>query len=440
MRCLLVTNQPRLSSGKLTVEILGGEPIYAPLDEELRAPSVDSALVRLTLGVAVAEAHGCSDIEFAVDSRSADELGGEAGFEVLEQIIKCGTKMGLEARFRCDAASPSLIAERPSSKPSGHHRLALFSGGLDCRLAIEMCRQAGDSVTALFVDYGQSNLPEENACVAETVRQWRSGYDMELGVRSIALSEFYGSLDFASGLLRSGEPLTMSNAAREYVPFRNSVFLALAIEQATRQGIPSIVTGSNAGDRTSPDNSAEYYRLWNAWLSLIGNESPRIDPVLLEVGNKTDVVAMAVRLGFDLSSTWTCHNGSPKESERTQCGTCAECLARASAFAAVGANDPVPTLGDRDSADPVGRDDLAGDSEQRPFLSVVLEIISEVVGFTIVDPDLHLGEAGVSSLKLVETVVTLEERLGVIVPDDAIVDGDFDTPRAICRIVAGNAS
>lgn len=440
MRCLFITDQPRLSSGKLVVEVLGGEPIYAPLDEDLRAPSVDSALVRLTLGVAVAEAHGCSDIEFVVDSRSADELGDESGFEVLGQIIKCGTKGGLEARFRCDAASASLLAERPSSKPRGHHRLALFSGGLDCRVAIEMCRQAGDSVTALFVDYGQSNLPEEYSCVAETVRHWRSSYDMELGVRSVALSEFYGNLDFASGLLRSGERLTMSNASREYVPFRNSVFLALAIEQATRQGVPSIVTGSNAGDRTSPDNSAEYYRLWNAWLSVIGNESPTIDPILLEVGNKTDVVAMAVRLGFDLSSTWTCHNGSPKKSERTQCGTCAECLARVSAFAAVGASDPVPTLCDGDSADPAGRDDLAGACEQRPLLGVVLEIVSEVVGFTIVDPDLRLGEAGVSSLALVEIVVTLEERLGVVVPDDAIVDGDFDTPRTICRTVNGYAS
>lgn len=220
--------------------------------------------------------------------------------------------------------------------------LNIFSGGLDCTVASYYLESVGIKQHYLFYDYGQNNISEERWCVDQQMIS-RKIEENEIHLNS-ELKSFFNNIKFSTGLL-SNTVITVENKEAEYVPFRNSLFIANALNSALSidKNISHIVTGSHLDDINSPDNSPNYYTVWNNLVKLSRKyDNFSILPILFKFGGKKEIVKLGSSLNVDFSKTWTCHNTSKSNEIHIQCGICNECKVRRAAFEYNNIIDPLP--------------------------------------------------------------------------------------------------
>ena len=129
----------------------------------------------------------------------------------------------------------------------------------------------------------------------------------------------------------SAQPIT-------YVPFRNSIFLMLALAWAEAKGACEVYYGAQAHDTYSGywDASPEYLPAVNALANL--NRMHKIQVVAPFVKMKKDeLLQLGLGLGTRYIHTMTCYNGVIPA-----CGTCPTCSDRIQAWRKIKRIDPVP--------------------------------------------------------------------------------------------------
>jgi 7-cyano-7-deazaguanine synthase len=214
--------------------------------------------------------------------------------------------------------------------------VALLSGGLDSMVAAAMAREAGFSILALTVDYGQRHRIELEAArrIAAEIGAVRHVV-LPLDLRSFGGSALTADIAVPKGGLTDEVPVT-------YVPARNTIFLSLALGWAEAAGAADIYIGVNALDYSGypdcrPDFVAAFERL-AALATRVGDEGGhfRIATPLLRM-TKADIVREAERLGLDAGLSWSCYDPAP---EGRHCGLCDSCRLRARGFEEAGVADP----------------------------------------------------------------------------------------------------
>ncbi|HYW15290.1 MAG TPA: 7-cyano-7-deazaguanine synthase QueC [Allosphingosinicella sp.] len=221
----------------------------------------------------------------------------------------------------------------PSTAPKA---VALLSGGLDSMVAAALAREAGFSLLALTVDYGQRHRVE-----LEAASRIAGGLGAERHVvLPLDLRAFGGSAltaDIAVPKDGVGEDIPIT-----YVPARNTIFLSLALGWAEAAGASDIYIGVNALDYSGypdcrPDFVAAFERL--ATLATRAGDQGghfRIATPLLRM-TKADIVREAARLGLDPGMSWSCYDPAPGA---RHCGLCDSCRLRAKGFEEAGLADP----------------------------------------------------------------------------------------------------
>ncbi|HTL55660.1 MAG TPA: acyl carrier protein [Candidatus Limnocylindrales bacterium] len=63
----------------------------------------------------------------------------------------------------------------------------------------------------------------------------------------------------------------------------------------------------------------------------------------------------------------------------------------------------------------------------------VIRLISEVGGIKIVPPDVRINEAGFSSVRVLDLLLTLEQEFDVRIPDEDFIAAG--TPRRIAELI-----
>jgi 7-cyano-7-deazaguanine synthase len=224
----------------------------------------------------------------------------------------------------------------PAIEPvSGLKAVVLLSGGLDSMVVSGLAREAGYTLNALTIDYNQRHHCEIEAAVA-IARDLQAAQHIVL---PLDLSEFGGSAltdDIAVPKkgVQPGVPVT-------YVPARNLIFLSLTLAWAEALGARDIFIGVNALDYSGypdcrPEFIADFAKLANlATKAGDQGESFTIHAPLQHLG-KADIVREGLRLGLDLSSSWSCYDPQP---DGVPCGLCDSCRLRAAGFAEAGAQD-----------------------------------------------------------------------------------------------------
>lgn len=208
--------------------------------------------------------------------------------------------------------------------------VCLISGGLDSAVSGAIARDEGYDVYGLFFDYDQKNIGHERFCATNLAA--RLGFAQLKEVALPYLRDFGGS-----ALFDKNQPLDATNFLAEYVPFRNSQFLAIATAWAEVLQARRIYIGSTGGDRVCPDNSKGYLQAFQEVIreGTLINKNITITAPLIDT-DKTGAVRIGSRLKVPFEYTWSCHN----EKEHA-CGQCSNCAARLRAFKAVGLTDPV---------------------------------------------------------------------------------------------------
>lgn len=127
-----------------------------------------------------------------------------------------------------------------------------------------------------------------------------------------------------------------------YVPARNTLFIAFALQYAEEVGADAIFTGVNAMDASPyPDTRPEYIRAWQNLINLAtaktvnGSEIVLASPILQSY--KAEIIEWGTSLGVPYEHTFTCYN--PIEGK--PCGRCDSCSIRLSGWLGAGLTDPL---------------------------------------------------------------------------------------------------
>ena len=209
--------------------------------------------------------------------------------------------------------------------------VCLMSGGLDSAVAAAEMAHKEHQIYALTLVYGQKTSIKETEC-ARQVAEYLSAVEHRV-VDLRCLKEL-----LRSGLTDEQMWLTYENRSLVYVPFRNSIFLSIAVAWAESLGAGAVIVGSHRADVICPDNSPEYVCAFQDVVRIGTSARPPIEIVAPFVHvSKAEVVRRGLELNAPFHLTWTCFNA-----EHTACGQCTNCLDRLAAFAACGVDDPIP--------------------------------------------------------------------------------------------------
>lgn len=214
--------------------------------------------------------------------------------------------------------------------------VVLLSGGLDSTVAAAIAREQGFALNALTIDYNQRHRREIDAARA-IARQLGAARHvvLPLDLRRFGGSALTDDLDVPKLGVGNTIPIT-------YVPARNLIFLALTLGWAEPLGAHDIFIGVNALDYSGyPDCRPEFIASFAETARLATKEgiegSPFAVHAPLQHWGKARIVQEAVRLGLDLSQTWSCYDPTP---EGLACGLCDSCRLRRAGFAEAGVTDP----------------------------------------------------------------------------------------------------
>jgi len=222
-----------------------------------------------------------------------------------------------------------------TSSPLTRRAVVLLSGGLDSMVCAALAREAGFSVLALTIDYGQRHRVELSAArrIAADLAERHIVLPMDLtGFGGSALTS---NTAVPKEGLSDGIPVT-------YVPARNTIFLSLALGWAEAAGARDLFIGVNALDYSGyPDCRPDFVSAFESLANLatkagVEGESFTIHAPLQQM-TKADIAREAARLGLDAGISHSCYDPGALGGA---CGECDACRLRSRGFADAGLPDP----------------------------------------------------------------------------------------------------
>jgi 7-cyano-7-deazaguanine synthase len=213
--------------------------------------------------------------------------------------------------------------------------VVLLSGGLDSMVCAALAREAGYSVHALTIDYGQRHRIELEAASRIAADLADRHVVLPLDLRAFGGSALTSDIEVPKDGVQPGIPVT-------YVPARNTIFLSLALGFGEASNSRDIFIGVNALDYSGypdcrPEFVAEFERLANLGTKA-GVEGERITiHTPLQHMTKAEIAREAARLGLDVSLSHSCYDPT---ADGRACGACDACRLRAKGFADAGLPDP----------------------------------------------------------------------------------------------------
>ena len=213
--------------------------------------------------------------------------------------------------------------------------ICLVSGGLDSTVAAAWAARKY-RLRALHVHYGQRAAAREQSCarrVAEHLGaiEFRSAEVSFLGALGHSALTDEG-IQIPHGKISTGEvPVTQ-------VPFRNGIFLALAVGWAEAIDARAVVIGAVEEDSSGYPDCREQFLIAFERAAQIGTRPERDIRIVAPLVHKTkgDIVRLGTELGAPLHLTWSCYDAGP-----APCGQCESCLLRAKGFREADVQDPL---------------------------------------------------------------------------------------------------
>jgi 7-cyano-7-deazaguanine synthase len=213
--------------------------------------------------------------------------------------------------------------------------VVLLSGGMDSCVCAALAARDYDAA-ALHVSYGQRTEARERQAFFGICD--RLGIRDRLVVRNEALRAIGGSALTDQTIAVPESTAVGHDVPVTYVPFRNAHFLSVAVSWAEVMGAEKIYIGAVEQDSSGyPDCRPAYYEAFNKVIRE-GTKEGRIEIVTPLIAlRKAQIVTLGLELGAPFDLTWSCYSR-----EDRACGVCDSCVLRLRAFAAAGAQDPVP--------------------------------------------------------------------------------------------------
>ena len=206
--------------------------------------------------------------------------------------------------------------------------VVILSGGPDSVTTAYWAKKQQYDVYSVTFDYGQKANVEIGmaAEIAETLGIENKVIDLT------SLSDIYEGV---TSLVDKTIIVTEEFTDAIIVPFRNGVFIAVAVAYADSIGASHIFYGAHSSDEQFyPDCRREFYEAFEKAAKL-GTESDIQITAPYGTVQKSEIIKDAVKFGVPLEKTWSCYLEGP-----VHCGTCESCNNRKRAFSEAGIEDP----------------------------------------------------------------------------------------------------
>ncbi|OHB82878.1 MAG: 7-cyano-7-deazaguanine synthase QueC [Planctomycetes bacterium RIFCSPHIGHO2_02_FULL_38_41] len=216
--------------------------------------------------------------------------------------------------------------------------IVLLSGGIDSCVATAIASKQYQ-LALLHVNYGQRTESRELKAFYDIA----SFYNIP-GNRILTANIDYLCKVGGSSLTDSNIDVQVANPDSKeiptsYVPFRNTLFLTIAVSWGEVIGAKKIFIGAVEQDSPGyPDCKQAYYDVFNKLIKLgtkpttcIEVETPLINK------KKSEIIKIGVSLDAPLHISWSCYKNTDKA-----CGMCHSCFLRLKAFKEAEVIDLIP--------------------------------------------------------------------------------------------------
>jgi 7-cyano-7-deazaguanine synthase len=219
--------------------------------------------------------------------------------------------------------------------------VVLFSGGIDSTTALYWAKKEFDSVYAMVVNYAQRHNIEVDMAQKIAGQLKVETHVIQFPLKDIVFSALIDKEkeipeSLAASKNETGVPFT-------YVPFRNGIFLSLAVAFAESREIFNLVTGFNLIDTPDyPDTTEAFTKKMEAAInqgtsaSITGKPFKIHTPLIGK--SKKEIIRMGLELGTDYSYSISCYRG-----DEVPCLRCPSCDIRSNAFKQLNKEDPLIT-------------------------------------------------------------------------------------------------
>lgn len=221
---------------------------------------------------------------------------------------------------------------------SSSEAIVLASGGMDSLTTLAMAQRDHRRVAVIHVSYGQRTEQKERLCFEGQAKFYSIPPERQKVIDASSIFPMEGSaLTDPSQQLPQGPSLNSGGIPPSYVPFRNTLFLAMAVSWAEVLGALKVYIGAVWEDSSGyPDCRPSYYKAYNTLIKE-GTRHGNIEIITPIIHlPKREILQRAISLGAPLELSWSCY-----AQQHRACGRCDSCLLRLRAFHSLGARDPI---------------------------------------------------------------------------------------------------
>ncbi len=198
--------------------------------------------------------------------------------------------------------------------------IVILSGGPDSAVVAYWAKKEGYQLYPITFNYGQ-------IAVKETAAAQKIAESLGTKTKTVDLSALKAVFGDVTSLCNTNIPLTSEFSQPIIVPFRNAIFLSVAVSYAVSVGADKIFYGAHGSDEPFyPDCRREFYEAFEKAAKLGTGESISIQAPFSRK-RKSEVIKKGAELGVPLEFTWSCYRNAEKH-----CGKCESCVNRKKAF------------------------------------------------------------------------------------------------------------
>jgi 7-cyano-7-deazaguanine synthase len=204
----------------------------------------------------------------------------------------------------------------------------VLSGGPDSATVAYWAKKQGYDVSAISFRYGQ-------IATKETDYAQKIAENLGVPIKVVDLSTLKEVFGEVTSLCNPDIPMTSNFSQPIIVPFRNAIFLSVAVSYAASICANKIFYGAQGSDEPFyPDCRREFYKAFEA-AACLGTGTEISIEAPFSGRPKSETVRMGTELGVPFELTWSCYFNDVKH-----CGKCESCVNRKKAFKEAGIPDP----------------------------------------------------------------------------------------------------
>jgi 7-cyano-7-deazaguanine synthase len=206
--------------------------------------------------------------------------------------------------------------------------VVVLSGGPDSTIVAYWAKKQGYDLYCISFKYGQ--IAEKETKQATLIAD-----ALGVPIKVIDLSSLKEIFMGVTSLCDRNIQLTSAFSQPIVVPFRNAIFLSVAVSYAAAICAKKIFYGAHGSDaKFYPDCREEFYKSLEQTARLGTEMNIQINAPFCGV-TKSELIKVGANLGVPFQLTWSCYLDREKH-----CGKCESCVNRKSAFKQAGLPDP----------------------------------------------------------------------------------------------------